>query len=254
MEKYGKKGFVIVGVTSEPRAPTETFIEKTGFKAVVVIEKSNATMRRYGFKGYPSAALVGPDGKVLWTGHPASLREDIIEKNLKGVRLGGGDGKLSLDVDLPEKHRGIALKLSKGRIGAAYKALQNALKKTQGEEQRSIEAAIQTVEDLAAREMAAAEEAIVDYRIHDAIQILKRVKAQLAGMEAAARASEMLKEIKADKSFKNEIEAGRRIADAIKFMQAGKIEKARSKLKSVIEGFLRDTHEARRARALLEKL
>jgi hypothetical protein len=41
----------------------------------------------YSSQGIPAAWLVGPDGKVVWKGHPAELKAETIESNLKNVRL-----------------------------------------------------------------------------------------------------------------------------------------------------------------------
>jgi len=41
----------------------------------------------YSSTGIPAAWLVGPDGKIVWKGHPAELKHEMIEANLKNVRL-----------------------------------------------------------------------------------------------------------------------------------------------------------------------
>jgi hypothetical protein len=41
----------------------------------------------YSTRGIPAAWLVGADGKIVWKGHPAELRKELLEENLKNVRL-----------------------------------------------------------------------------------------------------------------------------------------------------------------------
>ena len=48
-------------------------------------DKSGKLMRSLGARGYPSAALIGPRGDVLWTGHPSKLKANMIAKHLTGT-------------------------------------------------------------------------------------------------------------------------------------------------------------------------
>ncbi len=82
IETYGKQGFVVVGVTGEPEQPTEQFVQSTGARFAVAYEPSLASMYAFGFKGFPSAALVGRRGKILWKGHPMALDGKLIEREL----------------------------------------------------------------------------------------------------------------------------------------------------------------------------
>jgi len=38
-----------------------------------------------GQRGYPHAALFNPQGEIVWTGHPSSLRSSTIKEHLKGA-------------------------------------------------------------------------------------------------------------------------------------------------------------------------
>jgi hypothetical protein len=231
VEKYSKKGFVVVGVTSEPKSPTIKFIEDTGWKATVVIEKNNATMRAYAFKGYPSAALVSPDGKVVWTGHPSTLRDKDIEKNLVGVRMNDKRaGTLYVDAELPGKYKNIAKKLASGKLGDGLKALQGALKKCSQNDKASLEDAVQAVEKLAEDELAKAEQAGEEGRWFDAQTAWKRLAKHYPGHEAGKTAKGKLQELKKDKSLKPELEAGKRIAKAKKQIADKKVGQAKQTL------------------------
>ena len=255
VEKFGKRGFVVVGVTSEPKAPTVKYMEETGWKAIAVIEKSGATMKSYAFKGYPSAALVNPKGEVVWTGHPGNLKDGDIEKNLVGVKMRSkSSGTLCVDVELPRKYKGIVKKLASGRVGDGWKALKVAARKCSQEDRQGIELAIAAVDELAAGELARAQEASTSGRWFDAQECWKRVAKHLAGHEAGTTAKGQLKILKKKKSLKPEIEAGKRIARAQKEIQGEQINKAKQTLTSVTSGYLKNTKEAHRAATLLEEI
>ena len=104
VEKYGKKGFEVVGVTGEAaHDKTERFIAQTGMKAHVVYEPGLASMKAYGFGGFPSTALVNPKGKVVFKGHPSSLNDATIAQHIRGARVSNaGATGLSVEVTLPK--------------------------------------------------------------------------------------------------------------------------------------------------------
>src|SRR5262245_58232031 len=113
-------------VTDGPEAETKKVIEETKMKAPVIWEKPLKSMDKLGFEGYPSAALVAPDGKIVWTGDPRAVTEKLIEDNLHGVILMPSD-KLVADCDLPKKNAAIGKLLSTGKLGEARNAITTAL-------------------------------------------------------------------------------------------------------------------------------
>lgn len=253
VEKFGKKGFVVVGVTSEPRSPTEKYLEDTGFKAVVAFTDGKL-METYGFKGYPSAALVGPDGKVLWTGHPAGLKESDIEDNLKGVRIRSRGSQWELSIELPKRWSAIEKKLTSGKIGYAIKDLEKAVERCDdAEEKQALEAALTQAKDLGTNEMKVAEEALAEGRFYDAIASWKEVRKHLSGQPLADEAKDKAAALEKDADKKKEVDAGERIYKAKVYAEAGKLPQAIRTLESVVKGSLEETKEAERARKLLEE-
>ena len=69
----------VVGVTREPKDLTEAWVKKHGAMYPYAYDKAGSVMRELGLSGYPSAALVSPSGTIVWTGHPAGLKQDLIE-------------------------------------------------------------------------------------------------------------------------------------------------------------------------------
>jgi len=59
-----------------PLAKLETRRWKREFPFPIVLDPSGETAKRYGVTGYPSSALIGPDGSILAIG---DARERLVE-------------------------------------------------------------------------------------------------------------------------------------------------------------------------------
>lgn len=84
--RYRDNGVVFIGLTDEDRniAPVDEFIED--FAVDYVIGTGSPSIQDYGVQGIPSAYVVGPEGDILWRGHPiGGLEEFLIEKFQKDV-------------------------------------------------------------------------------------------------------------------------------------------------------------------------
>ncbi len=260
VDQFEKKGFVVVGVTNvggkEPEEKTEEFIESNGMRAIVALEPGLASMDAYGFKGFPSAALVSPKGKIVWTGHPAGLEADVIEENLKGVQVGRPRGDLIVELDLPERYAATAKKLKSGNLGYAWKELAKAAgdKKLSSGDAELIDAARQEIEAIIEQETKRAEEAIAEKRYFDAQTAWSRLAKAFRGHDAGQAAAEKLAKLNSDPALKKEISAGERINAALDQIDEGKVDVALKTLHSVTTGPLADTAEARRAETLAAEL
>jgi hypothetical protein len=261
IERYGKKGFVILAITGEPESETKKFIEETKLAAPVVFEKTAdgkvpESMKAFGFEGLPSSALIGPKGEVLWTGHPSGLTEKIIEEHLAGVKPPAPSAKLAIECDLPKKYAPTAKMLSSGRVGEGRNALAKALeaKDLKEGDKPQLEAAVAEVDALIERELLAATTAASEKRYFDAQAAWKRISAACRGHDAGKTADTKLAELGKDAALKKEIEAGARIAEAQKLAEAGKTKQALGVLTALGDGYLKDTEEAKRAKALAEEL
>jgi thiol-disulfide isomerase/thioredoxin len=81
-QKYKDKGLVVIGITDEARGTVENFKRKTPMDYNVAVGGA-AISKKLGINGIPHAFLVGKDGKIVWEGHPTSLKEADIENVLK---------------------------------------------------------------------------------------------------------------------------------------------------------------------------
>ena len=257
VDEFGKRGFTVVGVTGEPKGPTEKYLESTGAKMAVIFEPGLASMKEFGFGGFPSSALINPKGKVVWTGHPAGLTAKIIEKNIAGARTGLRPGStLSVEAKLPKKWSGVAKKLAKGKLGAGLKALEKAIDKgAAGYDGELLGKALETVRSVLKGTQESASSAYDEGRFADAEANWELIKKHFAGHPAAKEASNKIRDLKKNKEIALELDAGRRIRKAMNLSNAGKTKKAIKALKALIKtGRLSQTKEASRAKTLLEEL
>jgi len=257
VDQYGKKGFVVVGITNEPEDKTMSFVESTGMKGVVAFVSGasiTSDMKAYGFPGFPGAALVDPQGKLVWKGHPTHLEASIIESNLKGVRI-RKENDFSVHVELPKKYASVQKKLADGKLGAGWKALQSALKrKVDPDDASQLTAAVKRIEEAFKNHLSAADTARGEGRYFDAQTTWKSMTKHFRGYPPAAEVKEKLAELARDTSIRSELDAGRRIAAALEARDKKKTKRAIQGLKSIVTGPLKDTKEAKRAQELLEKL
>ena len=77
----------MLGVTSatEDRGKTEAWIKDLGVEYPYAYFKDDVLSRATEHSAYPHAALIDPQGVVVWTGHPSSLSNGEIEKHIKGA-------------------------------------------------------------------------------------------------------------------------------------------------------------------------
>ena len=72
----------MIGLTKITRNSTEeqvtAFIKEKDVQYALAKEQGDSMSKRFGVSGIPAAAVV-KDGKVVWRGHPARLKDEMIE-------------------------------------------------------------------------------------------------------------------------------------------------------------------------------
>jgi len=81
--KYQDRGLQIVGVTNEDKPTVKAFLKQTPIKYHIAFDKGGELGKFFKVRGIPHAFLVNAEGKIVWQGHPMTLREAEIEKVLK---------------------------------------------------------------------------------------------------------------------------------------------------------------------------
>ncbi|MCX6934939.1 MAG: TlpA disulfide reductase family protein [Verrucomicrobia bacterium] len=81
--KYKDKGLQIVGITDEDRAKIKKFEKEVPIEYAVGLDANGKYAKPFGIQGIPHAVLVDKTGKIVWEGHPMSLKDSQIEELLK---------------------------------------------------------------------------------------------------------------------------------------------------------------------------
>ena len=81
--KYKDQGLQIVGITDEDRAKIKKFEKEVPIEYAVALDANGKYAKPFGIQGIPHAVLVDKTGKIVWEGHPMSLKESQIEELLK---------------------------------------------------------------------------------------------------------------------------------------------------------------------------
>lgn len=81
-DEYAKKGLAVVEISGgklATLAESRTAAKKWGLRHPVLWDENNQNHLRYGIASWPSAYLIGADGKVFWEGNPAQLQNRAKE-------------------------------------------------------------------------------------------------------------------------------------------------------------------------------
>lgn len=86
-DRYKDRGLTVLALSDETPSKISGYIKQHGIRYGV--GRAQGVLRAFGETGYPSAWLIGPDGKVIWSGHPMELEAEQVEAHLSRVGVGG---------------------------------------------------------------------------------------------------------------------------------------------------------------------
>lgn len=75
---------MVLAVSDEDAAKVGAYVDELGI--TLRVGAGSPSAGAYKIPGYPSSALIGPGGKLLWQGHPSELTNGEIEAALKGAK------------------------------------------------------------------------------------------------------------------------------------------------------------------------
>jgi thiol-disulfide isomerase/thioredoxin len=81
-KKYHDRGLQIVGIADEDKAVVERFLAGTPMHYAVALDRNQTLTAEFQVRTIPQAWLVDKDGRVVWSGHPMELDEQVIERAL----------------------------------------------------------------------------------------------------------------------------------------------------------------------------
>jgi thiol-disulfide isomerase/thioredoxin len=77
-KKHHERGLEIVGISGEDKTVVERFRSRTLMNYSVALDKNQALASEFQVESIPHAWLLDKDGRIIWSGHPMELDEQII--------------------------------------------------------------------------------------------------------------------------------------------------------------------------------
>lgn len=242
MEKFGKKGLVVVGVSDEAESKLADYVQEKEPRYPII--RAPGAMEKYGGKYYPSFFTISPDGTILSVPEERIPPEKLIEDALRKVVILADLPKDPLYAPLRRAYKKRKFKrvadwfaktLANQNLDAqARELVEQQRDKFDARRKRALERIGQLREGpdyLAARET------------------LRSLSKDYAGLPVAERAKELLAEFARDPKIKKEIAASMRLEKVFKRHDPNKASH-RKKLLRALQSFRRKydgTHAAERA-------
>lgn len=243
-EKYKDKGLVVLGVSNEARSAIDGFVEQTEAAYPIVIESTDS-IRSYGGSGYPTAVLIGADGRILSTDHPS---EQAIEAALENVRM---------LPEFPKSLSSIRKAMKKDKYSDALKKLDKLLAadKLPEDEQKTGQEVADWITWFGESSFEGAEKDRDSGSVFSAYRTFTYMSKAFKGHELGTKAKDAGTAIMKDKALKLEVKAGEKL-DTIRaeIASASSAKKALKCLKPLLSKKYADTKAGKEARGIADKL
>lgn len=222
-------------MTDESEDKTLPWIEKHGARypyAYMSKGARSSVAKALGWRGFPGASLIAPDGTVVWTGHPASLSAGTIEKHLRGADRTPVAVR-AVSRKWPEE----AEKVVKALTKADYKGALKAADKLDQELREQITADLMAMVDKRAGKLKA---------LHDKGDYLGfqmawgEQKKSFKGLDAEDDLEDLDKTLKKDKSIKAQLKAQQALFSVKKKMSGSLSREERTRTIKQIESIIED--------------
>lgn len=82
-KKYKDRGLTFIGATDEDRQTVRNFVKDVPIEYAVAFDSNGKLNKEFGIQGIPHAMIVNSEGKIVWEGHPMSLKESDLDAVLK---------------------------------------------------------------------------------------------------------------------------------------------------------------------------
>jgi len=82
-QEYKDKDVVIIGLSNEADDTVQKFAKTQNMEYIVGAGSTSSA--DYGVRGIPSAFIIGPDGSILWKGHPMNGLDEALAKAVKSL-------------------------------------------------------------------------------------------------------------------------------------------------------------------------
>ncbi len=245
-EEKKDKGLTVIAITKQSRAAVDAFIEETGAKHPIVIESTDS-MAAYGCNSYPSSFLIGPSGRILWTGNPAGLTDAKIDEEL---------GRIKLLPAFPKTLSAVKKAIDKEKFAAAQSTVTKVLEagKLEGDDKSAAEQIVEWLDWKASSAIEGAGKDVEAGNFYGAWTTYNDVARGFKGSAIGKRAGALAKELLADAEKKSEIKAGDKFAKLKIKVRGMSPKKALKALAPMAGKKYRDTRAGKAAAAMIKKL
>lgn len=77
-DRNRSRGLVVIGVSNEDESVVRPFMASSGQRYTIALDPGGKLFRDFQVRGIPHAVLADKTGRVVWSGHPARLTDEII--------------------------------------------------------------------------------------------------------------------------------------------------------------------------------
>ena len=244
--RWGGYGLTVLAVSEGTMDQLEPWVTENGVEfAVAALDALEYEKVANGFSvpGLPHSALVSPEGKIVWAGHPQSLKDGGIEAHIKGIKLP--------PATLPEALADQQAMLDDGRWAEAQASLRELRDGLDKISKRWADGLIAWVDSRRATWLEDAAAFAAEGRFWDAWDMYADFGRRFSAMEGAEAAAAKAEALRADPAAKKDLAAGDDVLKARGLLAAGKTRPAQLILNRVLKQ-AKGTVHAERAKALLD--
>jgi hypothetical protein len=240
----------VLAVSEEPADLVGPYVERHGLRMPVA---AGSTSRyAYGINAFPTAVLIGPDGRIAWKGHYTQLSDRVLAKVLEDVVLGSPLAFKS-EVVWEGRVAEAARLASEGELKKAFAAATAIL--TLGDEAAADKAQAKRLESaLTAHvtELVKTARAGLGKDPIGSWRLVEELAGELEGHALHGQMKTFLEELTTQEPLATEIEARKALDAALKVLNKRGLNRARGKLEAIVQRYS-GTEAALDARAMLRR-
>lgn len=199
----------MLAVSDEEHKLVADYVDQMNISSVRVAS-GTTSIGEYDIPGYPTTALIDPQGKIVWMGHPGSLSDGVVEGALKGAKP-FNPNFLALAPSEPAAGRlaAIAKSMESGKLGKALGAAKgfDADPKATPEEKAGANKLAAEIDAYVGVLKAQGEQFVKSLDLIKALTVYDALTKDFAGMETGTAAKARIDEIKKDPKLSKELAA-----------------------------------------------
>ena len=222
---YREKGFEILAVSKEDAGLIESKLISAKKPTYGVVKADIGSL--YTTNGIPHGWVLDPEGKCIWEGHPANIKNETIEEWIKDL----APGKITKEVS--KQLKGAVEAYNKGQFGKAYDEAGKYL----ADEDAAVKADAEYVNGVVEKRKAFGEAKAKKFRdagdLTKLVPVLEEEGKAWEGSEYGKACADEAKTVKASKEFKDcskAQDALDKLKPKVKDMKEDKAKKALEKI------------------------